>query len=397
MLVIKAHKILLDTTPEIDALFKSWCGVARWTYNYGLEQKKKAYEKTGESPSNYTLAKEIVVLKKTDEYAWLRDAPKSIPRVALAQLETAYANFFRRVKSGDRKKGFPRFKSKKRGRISFHLENDATAVKGNRVRIPKLGWLKMHQPIRFEGKLVGTVCISLTAGKWYASFLIETEIADPTENQERTAVGLDVGIKTLATLSDGKKFDNPKAFYHLEKLLARAQRQVARKRKGSKRWQKAKLRVQRIHKRIVDLRANTTHCVSAYVAANYDGVAIEDLNVQGMSKNKHLAKAILDANFAELHRQLAYKTSWAGGDIRQVDRFFPSSKLCHACGRVNFGLTLSDRVWICDCGVRHDRDVNAAINLAIKCFNDPGVDGFCAWRVKCSEAPYEARTSYEGS
>ena len=372
--VHKAHKILLDVNPEIERLFVSWCGAARWSYNYGLGRKKETFEETGKSPGSYALMKEVVSLKKTDECAWLNAVPKSVPRMALLQLETAYANFFRRVKGGDAKPGFPRFKSKKRSKLSFHLEPDAIAVKDNWVRIPKVGWLRMHQAIRFEGELVGTVCISCTAGSWYASFSIETEVAGPIEKQERVAVGVDVGIKHLAVLSDGRTFDNPRSFYRLERLLARAQRQMARKQKGSKRWQKAKLRVQRIHKRIADLRANATHHVTAYVAANYDGVAIEDLNVRGMSQNRHLAKAVLDANFTELHRQLAYKMTWANGEIRQVNRFFPSSRLCGVCGLINSELTLADREWVCECGTHHDRDQNAANNLAIKCFG-PMVGG----------------------
>jgi len=395
MLVTKAHKILLDVPPKVEKQFVSWCGTARWSYNYGLERKQKAYEETGKSPGSYALMQEIVALKKTEDYAWLNDVPKSVPRMALMQLETAYANFFRRVKGGEAKPGppcfgFPKYKSRKRAKLSVHLEPTAIAIDSNRVRIPKIGWIRMHQAIRFEGKLVGTVCVSCTAGYWYASFSVETEIADPIEKQERReAVGVDVGIRHLAVLSDGKVFDNPKAFYRLEGLLARAQRQMARKQRGSKRWQKAKLRIQRIHKRIADLRANATHHVTGYVAANYDGVAIEDLNVQGMSQNHHLAKAVLDANMTELHRQLAYKMAWSNGEVRQVDRFFPSSRLCGVCGLINSELTLADREWICECGTRHDRDQNAASNLAIKCFG-PMVGGPWTLRVKRSEAPGEA-------
>ncbi|MBT9170781.1 MAG: hypothetical protein DDT18_01132 [Actinobacteria bacterium] len=389
MLITKAHKILLDTIPEVGRQFVSWCGVARWAYNYGLERKKAAYNNSSQSPGSYILMKEIVALKKTDEYTWLKDTPKSIPRMALLQLETAYTNFFRRVKGGDAKPGFPRFKSRKRSRMCFQLEPDVITIKGNRVRVPKIGWLKMHQPIRFEGRLIGIICVSQTAGKWYASFSVETEVPNPIEKQEKVAVGLDVGVKTLATLSDGKTFDNPKAFYRLGKLLARAQRQITRKQKGSKRRQKAKLRAQRIHKRIADLRANATHHVSAYVAQTYDGVAIEDLNVSGMSQNHNLAKSVLDANFSELQRQLVYKITWAGGEVRQADRFFPSSKACSVCGLINDGLTLANREWTCECGAHHDRDMNAAMNLAIKCFGLM-VGGPWTLRVKRSEAPGEA-------
>jgi len=396
MLVIKSHKILLDTTPEVEDTFISWCGAARWAYNYGLEQKKKAYEEAGKSLTVYDLMKLVVVLKKTDEYVWLQDVAYSVPRMALIQLGEAYVNFFRRVKRGDKLKGFPKFKSRKTAKTAFHIEAGAIAIKDNRVRIPKLGWLKMHQPIRFEGKIIRSVCISQTAGKWYVSFSIETEVPDPIENQEEIrAVGLDVGIKYLAVLSNGKKFENPKADYRLKNLFARAQRQMERKQRGSNRWKRAKLRVQRIHKRIADLRANATHHVSAYVTSNYSGVAIEDLNVQGMSKNHYLAKSILDANFAELHRQLFYKMNWVGGEVRQVDRFFPSSKICSICGFINDNLTLANREWICKCGAQHDRDVNAAINLVTECYGR-GLTVTARGGSGVAKPTNEARTSFEG-
>jgi len=393
-MVAKSHKILLETTPEHDQLFISWCGTARWAYNKGLERNRAMYQK-GEKKSMgaYALMQEVVALKQTTEYDWLREVPKSIPRMALMHLGAAFSYFFRRVKEDKAEKGFPKFKSRKRSRLSFHLEPDAIRVDGNHVRLPKLGWLKMHQAIRFSGKLIGSVCISKTAGKWHASFTVETEIGE-VDHQDEPVVGLDVGVKTLAVLSDGTEFENPKAFYHLERVLARTQRQMTRKQKGSKRWQKAKLRVQHIHKRIADVRANATHRVSAHVATHYSGVAIEDLNVQGMVKNHHLAQAVMDANFQELHRQLRYKMLWVGGEVRQVDQWFPSNKLCSACGCIHDGLMLADREWTCRCGTRHDRDINAAINLAKRCW--PGVDGHCAGTDRRSHAPDEPRTTFVG-
>ena len=162
-------------------------------------------------------------------------------------------------------------------------------------------------------------------------------------------------------------FGNVRAFFHLKKLLARAQRQWSKKQKGSKRSEKAKLRVQRIFKRIADLRANATHHVSSYIAKNYSCAVIEDLNINGMAKNRHLSTAIMDANMAELHRQLKYKMEWNGGVVEQVGPRFPSSKLCSACGTKNEALTLKDREWTCEhCGAHHDRDLNAAINLALE-------------------------------
>jgi putative transposase len=394
MLVIKSHKILLKTNPELEQKFLECSGVSRWAYNYGLARNIDSYGKMGESPSGYDLQKEIVQLKKTPEYEWLNDYPCDIVRNSLGALDVAFKNFFRRLKQGKEKPGFPKFKSKKKSKLSFHMETIHVRTEGKKVRLSKLGWVGMYEELRFSGKLVGTVCISKTAGRWYVSFGIETEIDDPIEKQEKVAVGVDVGIKSLVVLSDGTVFENPKAFYRLEKLLARAQRNLSRKKKGSNRYSNAKLRVEKIHKRISDLRADATHKATSYLASNYDGVAIEDLNVRGMVKNHKLSKAILDANFGCIHQQLYYKMAWKGGEVRESDRFFASSKTCSVCGAINDNLTLADRVWTCSCETIHDRDVNAGINLVVECFGneikDPITGGFWTLRVRCGNAPYEA-------
>ncbi|MBI4640927.1 MAG: helix-turn-helix domain-containing protein, partial [Candidatus Tectomicrobia bacterium] len=189
MLVQKSHKIRLLPNNAQKAKFVEWAGIHRWAYNFGLERKRAEYESTGKFPGAYALAVEITALKHST-HSWLSTAPKSVPRLALPQLDAAYTNFFRRVKNGEEKLGFPRFKSKKRDRLVFHLETDTISLHGNKVRIPKLGWVRMCQPLRFDGKLVGTVAISEQAGKWYASFSVEGEISVPVEKQERE-VGID--------------------------------------------------------------------------------------------------------------------------------------------------------------------------------------------------------------
>jgi len=371
MLVNKGHRIQLLPNNEQRDIFRRWAGTHRWAYNYGLERKIKAYEETGKSPGAYSLAKEIVKLKQTEEYAWLKDVSKSVPRMALMQLEQAYANFFRRCKDGNDKPGFPGFKSKKRGKIVFHLETDQVRVEGKRVRLPKIGWVRMTKSLRFEGKLVATVAVSKQAGKWYISFNVETEHVS-TENQGGV-VGIDLGVKTLATLSDGMAYENPKALRHYQKLLAMAQRQLARKQKGSNRWKRARLRVQRIQKRIADIRANAIHQATTDIVKRYDFVAMEDLNVKGMVRNHSLAGAVSDSAFGEFRRQMQYKLEWEEGELVLIDRWFPSSKLCSACGCINDSLILADRKWTCSgCGAVHDRDENAAKNILAKGLQTPG-------------------------
>jgi len=370
MLATKGDRIQLLPNNKQKTIFEQWAGTHRWAYNYGLDRKIKAYKETGKSPGAYNLAKEIVKLKQAEEYAWLNDVSKSVPRMALMQLDQAYASFFRRCKDSNTKKGFPRWKSKKRSRAVFHLEPDQVRVEGKRVRLPKIGWVRTTKPLRFTGKLVGTVAISERAGKWYVSLNVETD-HKPPDNQGG-AVGIDLGVKTLATLSNGTTYENPKALRHHQKLLARAQRQLARKQKGSNRWKKARLRVQKIHKRITDIRSNATHQATADIVRQYDFVAMEDLNVKGMVKNHCLAGAVSDAAFGEFKRQMQYKLGWNDGALVLIDRFFPSSKLCSTCGCINDSLTLADREWTCPCGIRHDRDENAAKNILAKGLQTPG-------------------------
>lgn len=368
MLVHKRHTIQLLPNNKQKSKFRQWCGITRWTYNWGLETKIREYQETKKSSGAYALSKKIVQMKHST-HPWLADAPRSIPRVALRHLERAYINFFRRIKNGETNKGFPRFKSKKHSKTIFYLEVDCIKVKKKKVRIPKLGWMRITNPLRFKGELVDIVAIYEKAGKWYISFAVKTEHI-PIENQDRS-VGIDLGIKTLATLSDDTKFENPKALQQHRKLLVRAQRQLARKKKGSNRWKKAKLRVQRIYKRIADIRADATHKATSFIVSNYSLIAMEDLNVAGMMKNHHLARAIADANFYEFRRQITYKAMWNERTVGFVSQWFPSSKTCSVCGCINDNLTLKDREWQCpDCGVCHDRDVNAAKNILKKILTD---------------------------
>jgi len=367
MFVNKGHRIQLLPNNRQETTFRQWAGTHRWAYNYGLQRKIEAYQETGKSPRAYSLMKDVVKLKQTEEYTWLKDVSHSVPRMALMQLDRAYANFFQRCKNGDKKKGFPKWKSKNRSKMAFHLEPNTVSVSlgDKRIGLPKIGSVRMSKPLRFEGKPVGTVAISEQAGKWYVSLNVETEHV-PADNQGGE-VGIDLGVKTLATLSDGTAYENPKALRHYEKLLARAQRQLARKQKGSKRRGKAKLRVQRIHKRIADIRVNAVHQATNDIVKQYDFVGMEDLNVKGMVKNRRLAGAVSDASFGEFKRQMRYKLGWNGGQLVSVGRFFPSSKLCSVCGCINGGLTLADREWTCpDCGVLHHRDRNAAKNILTK-------------------------------
>ena len=356
-------------------------------YNWALEQKKTAYEQDDKSLSKFDLQNLLTIEKRKPDRLWLNDISRDTLVNAIWDLDTAYQNFFRRVKKGEEKPGFPKFKSRRTARRVFHMTACWVQIADDHksIRVPKLGWVGMTSRVRFGGKLVGTVAISENAGKWYASLTFEVEIPDPPDRSEDPQIGVDLGIRTLATLSDGTKYENPKATYQLERLLARAQRQLARKEKGSNRWKRAKLRVQKIQKRIKDIRVNAAHQATADIVRRYGLVAMEDLNVRGMVKNRHLAKAVSDANFNRLRRQLTYKAQWTGTEIRLVDRWFPSSKWCSECGRVNENLG-GEEIWTCECGTTHDRDINAAKNLLAAATCGRRVNGRWTLRTGCLNA-----------
>jgi len=266
----------------------------------------------------------------------------------------AFANFFRNRKQG-KESGFPRFK-KKGLHDSFHLDNISFALDGKKIRIPKLGWVNMTEQLRFSGKLMSAT-ISKTAGRWFVSISVEMPDVKCSDNQVHP-VGVDLGIKTLATLSDGTIFENPKTTSKHERKIRRLSKSLARKVKGSSNWKKAKEKLSRAHYRIACIRKDTLHKLTHFLASNYSHICIEDLNVKGMVRNHCLAKAISDCGFGEWRRQLGHKAL----HVQVVDRFFPSSKMCSNCRRIH-DMPLSKRIMRWECGNVMDRDQNAAINI----------------------------------
>jgi len=290
-------------------------------------------------------------------------------------LGQAFANYWRMKEAGTQPKlkhprkdreeaGFPHFKSKKRDRHSFYLNNDKFRVDGHWILIPKLGKVNMTEELRFHGKMMSAT-ISYRAGWWFVSIAVEVEQETPTHSGG--TVGIDLGIKALATLSDGTVFENQK---HYRRNLGRIQglsKGLSRKVEGSQNWWKNTKKLAKAHYRVAGARRDVLHKMSTKVARAYALIGLEDLNVKGMLANQCLAQAVSDASFFEVKRQLLYKSEQYGGSVQLVDRWFPSSKTCHACGWVKEDLTLADRVWGCEqCGTVHDRDWNAAIMVEIE-------------------------------
>ncbi len=302
-------------------------------------------------------------MKKTD-VPWMYDVSKCAPQEALRDLDEAYGHFFRRVKKG-KKPGFPRFKSKKRGVGGFRLTGSIKVFE-RCIQLPRLGHLRLKESgyIPFDNPKVRILSATIKerAGRWTVSIQVEETIKTLEPSAEVT--GVDVGISALATLSDGTKFENPKVLISAERQLTHLQRAVARKKKGSKNRQKAVRKLARKHAHVAHIRENVLHGISSAIAKRYGTVGMEDLNVDGMGRNHHLAKALHDAGLAELRRQVEYKTEWRGGRVILAGRFYPSSKECSRCHVVKTELPLKERVFRCEaCGFERDRDENAAINL----------------------------------
>jgi putative transposase len=368
MLVTCAYKAELDLNHEQITACKRHAGAARWAYNWGLQRKHECYRATGTSPSAIDLHRELNALKQTVA-PWLYETSKCAPQEALRNLDTAFAQFFRRVqlkRAGKLhgKLGYPKLKSKKRGLGSFRLTG-AITVFPDAIQLPRLGRLRLKERayLPTSGVRVLSATVTEQAGHWYVSVQVQQE-HNVSENMG-PVVGVDLGVKHLATLSDGEVIENPRHLKQHLKKLKRLQRAVSRKRKGGCNRRKAVGRLAKQHRKVANQRANTLHHLTSRLAKTKSVIVVEDLNVSGMLKNHHLAQAIGDVGFYEFKRHLLYKSVWYGSQVLLVSRWEPSSKRCSGCGRVKAELVLSERTYACEyCGLVLDRDVNAAINLS---------------------------------
>ena len=298
-------------------------------------------------------------------------------------LQTAFRNFFAN------RARYPRFK-RKGVHERFYIGNDHVKLDGKRIWIPKLGWVRMREELRFRGSVVSAV-VSRTADKWFVSLAVELEKM-PQRCKSQAAVGVDLGINrlaTLSTLSGAEKIEGPKPLRRELKNLRRSSRRLSRKQKGSKTRENARLTLARLHYRLRCIREDALHKLSTYLTNNYAAIALEDLNVKGMLSNRRLSRAIADMGFYELRRQLEYKAVLRGNHIEVVDRWFPSSKMCSACGEVKKALPLSVRSFRCEaCGSTLDRDENAARNL-LRTVSSTGTEacgeGGSGSSIRCSE------------
>ena len=340
-------------------------GCCRFVWNHYLAQRIEAYRETEKSPTRFIQDKDLTSLKKQEETIWLRKVDATALQSSLRDLDIAYQNFFRRVKKGE-KPGYPKFKSKHDHRQSYKSKCTRTNIKvlDKAVRLPKLGLVKCRVSKEVKGRILSVTVSQSPSGKYFVSICctdVEINPMPPTG----AVVGIDMGLKAFAITSDGVEYPNHKYLAKSQKKLAKLQRQLSRKSKGSSRWEKARLQVARLHEHITNQRHDMLHKLSTDLVRNYDLIAIEDLASSNMVKTHKLAKAISDAGWGEFRRQLQYKAAWYGKEVVAIDRFYPSSQLCSACGAQWSGTKdLSVREWTCpQCGAQHDRDINAAKNI----------------------------------
>jgi len=356
-----AHKIALDPNNVQATYFARASGTARFAYNWALAEWQRQYEawKTDNAlpkPSQAALRRQLNAAKR-EQFPWMLDVTKNAPQMAIIQLGEAFKNFF----AGRTK--YPKFR-KKGIHDRFSLTNDQFSVEDSRIRIPNLGWVRMRESLRFAGKIMSAT-ISRVADRWFVSLTVDTEDPPKRKAENQGLVGVDLGVSALATLSTGEVVQGPKAHTALLGRLRRLSRSLSRKQKGSSNRRQAKAKLAQLHARIANIRQDALHKLTSDIARRFHTIGIEDLNVRGMMANRHLARSIADMSFHEFRRQVEYKAERRGGRVVVADRWFPSSKTCSACGEKIETLPLSVRQWDCPaCGAHHDRDVNAARNLA---------------------------------
>ena len=361
--MIKAHKIRLHPTPEQANYFARAAGTARFTFNWAVAEWQREYE-AGGKPSALTLRTKFNALKK-EQFPWVYEVTKCAVEGAFMDVAAAFKHFFEGIKAG-RRTGFPKFKSKKRSRASFYLANDKFSVGDHWIDVPKLGRVNMAEKLRFSGKIL-SARISKTAAWWFVS--ITVEMPDNLPLNTYPPVGIDVGLNRLATLSDGRQYENQRPLVHHLKKLRRLNKELARRTKDGKNWLKTKDKLSRAHSEIACIRLDWLHKLTTEIATTSGIVAVEDLHVKGLIRNRCLSRSFSDAAVSKLLDLLENKVAGQGRILLKVDRFFPSSQLCHCCGARKTDLQLADRVFVCpnpNCGYIGDRDENASRNIVLE-------------------------------
>lgn len=367
--MLKGIKIRLYPNKFQESKLNSLLGSHRFVYNQCLAYKKQRYESEKLNTNLSNLGK-FFHGELRNEYEWLTEHNTKVLKQSIINLERAYTNFFKQGR------GFPKFKSK-HDEQKARFPQDAVAAKTFDEQSSRLNLTKTINGLKFEcsdrdksylyKNKAGIKSVTITkrkSGGFYAAILIDGDLLRQVNAPVRTSVGIDLGIKSLLTLSDGSNIENPKWIRSNEKQLKKLQKQLSKKQRGSNNRQKAKLKLAKKHEKIKNQKQDFLHNITTKIINENQVIVLEDLNVSGMMKNYKLAKSIQELGLYEIRRQLEYKSSWNGRELVFVDRFFASSKTCSCCGWKNNNLKLSDREFVCEgCGLIIDRDENAAINI----------------------------------
>ena len=374
--MLKAYKYKIKPNKQQQELLSKFFGCVRYIYNWGLNTKTSAYKENGKRIGYVQLAKELTLLKKQQDHEWLNECTTEALQQSLRSLDNAFTAFFRK------KAKYPKFKAKKRSKDSAKFINSVHFDFDNwTVKLPKLGKVELCINKTFDQSICkqGTCTVSRDhCGTYWCVIVVDDLQPKPAKAKlvKENAIGVDLGIKDYAILSDDTKFSNPKYLEKAQKKLAHLQKVFARKGNDSANHERMRIKVAKCYRDITNKRNDFLHKLSTHLVMNYDTICLEDLNVKGMEQNHSLARAIQSASWSEFVRQLEYKSEWYGKNILFIGRFEPSSKLCHKCGYVNKDLKLSDREWVCPvCGEHHDRDVNAAKNIKEIAFDKQNLVG----------------------
>lgn len=368
-IINKSFKIRIYPNKEQEKSINKTVGSARFVYNYFLDYRINLY-KTSKESSNFN--KDCLKLTNIkSEYTWLKDVDKFALQNSLKDLDQSYKNFF------NSKFGFPKFKSKKKSKYSYRttwmktgIDKKTGEIKGNielfenYIKLPKLKNVKCKHSFNFlnVSKINNCTISKSKSGKYFASVSCEILVNDKTKTNKE--VGIDLGIKDLAILSDGTIIPNHKFLYKYEKQLVKQQRKFSKMQNGSNNKEKQRIKIAKTYEKITNCKIDLMHKLTSQLVESQDLIAIEDLNIKGMMKNKKLSKAIANVSLYEIRRQLEYKCNWYGKQLVVINRWFPSSKLCSNCGNKKEELSLSDRIYTCEsCGILIDRDYNASLNI----------------------------------
>ena len=355
--MLRAYRYRLYPNKKQRELIHKTIGCCRFVYNYYLNKRIEIYQNEGKTLNYNACANDLPNLKQ--QYQWLREVDSIALQQALKDLDNAYNNFF------NNGHGFPKFKSKKNPKQSYRTQNvnNNIRIERNKIKLPKLGWVKFRNSRNFSGRIVSCTITKTNTDKYFISVLVEEEIQQlpPTDK----VISFDLGIKYYLVTSEGEIVENPKTLYKYERKLAKLQRKLAKKQKGSNRYKKHAKKIAKLHEKITNIRNDFLHKLSSAIIHENQVIISEDLNVKGMLKNHHLAKAVSDATWSRFCDMLEYKTKWYGRTYHKINPWYASSQTCSKCGFVNKeARCLSIREWVCNnCGTVHHRDINAANNI----------------------------------